>query len=236
VMSTIEMIKFQNKFMKTRTAKVNPEAVEELVRLAKKYPKEQSFAGIYTSFAGMIERTDGDKAAIKFLEDGMKIFPDNTRMAGMINGLKVMGNPMKIVGPTLEGSEFNVASLKGKVVLVDFWATWCGPCVGELPNVKKTYEKYHPKGFEIVAVSFDNSREPLEKFVKEKEIPWTQIVFSKEEDMGWKNPIGVSYGINSIPATFLIGRDGKVVARDLRGEKLDEAVAKELAKTSTSAN
>jgi len=235
-MGIIAFAKFRNKYMKGRSATVNPEAVKELVELGKKYPKEANFGNVYGSYAALKERADGREAAIKYLEEGVKVFPDNTRLAGMLNGMKVMGQQMKLVGPTLEGSEFNIANLRGKVVLVDFWATWCGPCVGELPNVKAAYEKYHSKGFEIVGVSLDRDRKALEKFVKEKDVPWTQIIFSKEEEMYWANPIAVNYGINSIPATYLIGRDGKVVKKNLRGEKLAEAVAEEIAKSSNLAN
>jgi thiol-disulfide isomerase/thioredoxin len=235
-MGTVEMVKFRKKHFSKRPDKVDPAAIQELTQLAKKYPKEQSFAGFYGAFANMVEEADGAAAAAKFVEEGLKLFPENRQLASTLKGLKMIGQPIEIIGPTLEGSEFNVANLKGKVVLVDFWAVWCGPCVAELPHVKEAYEKFHDKGFEIVGVSLDRDRATLEKFIKEKEMPWTQIIFSKPEEMWWKNPVAVKHGINSIPATYLIGRDGKVAARNLRGKKLSEAVAKEIAKTSPSAN
>lgn len=235
-MGVIETVKFGKKHFSKRIDKVEPAVVEELVRLAKKYPNERALASYYGVFAGAVEESDGAKPAIKFVEDGLKLFPNNAQLTSALKGLKMIGQPIEIVGPTLEGSEFNVANLKGKVVLVDFWATWCGPCVRELPHVKDAYEKYHAKGFEIVGVSLDRERAPLEKFIKEKDMPWTQIIFSKPEEMFWNNPVAVKHEIRSIPATYLIGRDGKIAARNLRGEKLAKAVAAEIAKTTPSAN
>jgi len=233
---TIEAVKFRKKHMMKRPTSVEPAVVKELLALAKKYPDEKTFANCFMSFINTQQHAKGREAAIKLADEGLKVFEGNELLEGMRAGLAIVGKTPEISGPTLEGSEFNISSMKGKVVLVDFWATWCGPCVRELPNVKKTYEKYHEKGFEIVAVSFDHSREPLEKFVKEKELPWTQVVFKDEKDMGWENPIGRKYGVRSIPCTFLIGRDGKVVGRDLHGEELDRAISAELAKGSRVAN
>jgi len=110
-------------------------------------------------------------------------------------------------------------------ILVDFWATWCGPCVQELPNVQKQYTKYHAKGFEVVGVSLDEDRAMLEKFVADNKLPWP-ILFEKSEGEGWKHPLATYYGISGIPTVILIGRDGKVVSLDARGEKLGEQLDK----------
>ena len=126
----------------------------------------------------------------------------------------------------LAGKPLSVANYKGKVVLVDFWATWCGPCVGELPNVLKTYEKYHAKGFEIIGISLDDSKDALDKFIKDKGVSWVQFFDGK----GWGNKLAAQYGVNSIPATYLLDGQGKILAKNLRGEALETEVAKQLSK------
>ncbi len=126
----------------------------------------------------------------------------------------------------LAGKSLSVGNYKGKVVLIDFWATWCGPCVGELPNVVKTYEKNHDKGFEIIGVSLDQDEQRLRNFTKEKQMTWPQFFDGK----GWGNKLAQKYGIQSIPATFLLNSEGKIIGRDLRGEALEQAVTKALAK------
>lgn len=142
------------------------------------------------------------------------------------------GGEMTIAGPTLQGQPFELKALRGKVVLVDFWATWCGPCVAELPNVRRVYDRYHADGFEVVGVSLDNSRQQLDDYVRQKDIPWPQIIFEDEPSLGWNNPLARRYEITGIPAMFLIDRDGHVVAHDeVRGPGLEPAVARLLGKT-----
>jgi len=121
----------------------------------------------------------------------------------------------------LDGKPLSVSNYKGKVVLIDFWATWCGPCVNELPNVIKAYGKYHDKGFEIIGISLDDSEPKLRSFLKDRNMTWVQYY----DGSRWKNKLAQKYGVQAIPATFLLDGEGKIIGRDLRGEKLDEALA-----------
>jgi thiol-disulfide isomerase/thioredoxin len=128
---------------------------------------------------------------------------------------------MELAGTRLDGTAFDAASLAGKVVLVDFWATWCGPCLQEIPNILAQYEKYHAQGFEVLAISLDESREDLDAFLAGRKLPWP-ILFSGK---GWEDPLARSYGISGIPQLILVGRDGNVISTTARGERLGELLA-----------
>lgn len=137
-----------------------------------------------------------------------------------------IGNPaIPFETPDLDGKKVSPKSFEGKVLLIDFWATWCGPCKKELPTVKGAYEEFHGKGFEILAISLDESEEKLRSFVKEQSLPWTQCFDGK----GWQNEVAALYGIKSIPATFLLDRAGKIRFKNLRGAELKKRVAELIA-------
>jgi len=139
-----------------------------------------------------------------------------------VKAMTAVGQPLKdIKANTPDGKELRVSEVaaEAKVLLIDFWASWCGPCRGEMPNVKAAYDKYHAQGFEIVGVSLDNDANAWKQAIAELGITWPQISDLK----GWDCEGASLYGVRSIPATVLI-KDGKIVARNLRGDKLAEKV------------
>ena len=140
----------------------------------------------------------------------------NSMYSGEIQQLQMVGKPLTIQGTTLGGRNFSTDEWKGKVILVDFWATWCGPCIAELPRVKKVYADYHDKGLEVLGVSNDNSGDDLRKFLSQNpDMPWPELFDDKAT--GW-NPITLSYGIQSIPTMFLIDKKGILRTVEARSE------------------
>jgi thiol-disulfide isomerase/thioredoxin len=142
--------------------------------------------------------------------------------------LAIGGEPLHFDVKSTDGKTLSPAAFKGKVLLIDFWATWCGPCVKEMPNVKQVYDKYHGKGFEIVGISLDQSRDRLDKYIQSNQIPWPQYFDGK----WWKNDVAVRYGVQSIPTTILVDRSGKIRYKSLRGKQLENAVQQLLAEKS----
>jgi peroxiredoxin len=121
-----------------------------------------------------------------------------------------------LAGMTPDSSTYQLTNLRGKVVLIDFWASWCGPCRRENPNVKAEYAKYHDKGFEILGVSLDRDHAAWVKAIKDDGLPWHHISDLK----GWQSQHAALYSISSIPQTLLLDREGRIIERNLRGEAL----------------
>lgn len=142
-----------------------------------------------------------------------------------VPGLAFLGEMVPDFEATdLEGEPISFEVYRGKVLLVDFWAVWCGPCVAEMPNVKKIYEKYNDKGFDIIGISLDQNEQTLRDYLKENDIPWRQVFSGK----GWNSPVSRQYGIYAIPTMWLIDKDGKLISHKARGEKLESLVAEAL--------
>jgi len=120
--------------------------------------------------------------------------------------------------PNAQNQKIKLSSLKGKYVLVDFWASWCSPCRSENPNVKRLYQQYKSKGFEVLGVSIDQKREDWLKAVKEDEITWLQV-------LDQNSAVAQQFNVRAIPTTFLVDKNGVIIAKNLRGERLEEKLA-----------
>jgi thiol-disulfide isomerase/thioredoxin len=170
----------------------------------------------------------------------VKDYP-NSRSAkqaeGSLKKLSAVGKPFDLeFTDAIKGTEVSMKGLKGKVVVVDFWATWCGPCVAEMPKMKKLYAEFKDKGVEFIGVSLDQPKEKggldqLKKFVAENEIAWPQYY----QGNFWQSEFSSSWGINSIPCVFIVDADGKLASVNARG-KLETMIPELLKKAATKAD
>lgn len=140
----------------------------------------------------------------------------------ILKKLTVGNEPIPFKVKSLDGKTISLDRYKGKVVLLDFWATWCGPCRREMPKVISLYNQFNDKGFEIIGISLDESRTSLEQYIKENKMGWPQYF----EGNKWNNSIAKKYGVRAIPATFLLDREGKIRYKAVRGRELARAVEK----------
>ncbi len=182
----------------------------------------------YVALSGEQGRKADGRALIARAREDLGGHPMAQRIGGFLDQLEGSlnrpgpGDTMEVAFTSTDGREVSLADLEGKVALVHFWATWCGPCVAEIPNVISTYETHKEKGFEILSISLDRNRQALDAYLaRHPAMTWPQAF---DRDRG-EDGFAEAFGITGIPANFLIGRDGRVVATDLRGEALGQAVA-----------
>jgi len=174
----------------------------------------------------ILEFAKNEKAAGEAMQQFAKIFAqaedakivDSAKsFEGMARRLNILGSEMAVKGKTLDGKNFDLKDLKGKVVLVDFWATWCGPCIGEIPHIKKMHEKYNKQGFEVIGISLDDNVDELKKFIAKENLPWSSI-YDRDSPRG--AGLADHYGVQAIPFAVLVGRDGRVISTQARGQEL----------------
>jgi thiol-disulfide isomerase/thioredoxin len=200
-------------------------------------PKMSSLeVSIVQLIAGNLDHMD-DEFAARVIEatlpafqkseaEDVKIALADANLEGMLRRFQLMGSPMELEGDVLGGGKFDWSSYRGKVVLVDFSATWCGPCVEEAPNVLNMYNLYKDKGFDVVAISLDATPEAAKEYVEANGIKWTTLFPANEDDRKWNHPLVKHYGVTGIPTAILLDKDGKAVNMNARGPILQEELAR----------
>lgn len=206
--------------------------LDEVKRFVGKKPQPADLNLVFMATQMLEMKGANDLAADTYREFG-KVFAASddkmlasigARMEGAARRVSLLGKPMKLEGSFVDGQPLKWDDYRGKVVLVMFWATWCGPCRAELPEIRECYEAYHARGFEVLGISCDNERGQLEEFLKEQSLPW-KTLYSDGQKSGMSNPMAEYYGIIGVPTLMLVGRDGNVVSMNLRGPKLREDLA-----------
>lgn len=192
------------------------EKAEKTIRdLQREFPKRDETHELLLMVAQAYLDLDNAAKARVITEDiATKASGDAKEQAeAQLRKLDLVGKPLELRFTDLGGKDVSLKNLAGKVVLVDFWATWCGPCRAALPEVKETYAKYRGKGFEIIGISFDKDKDTLTKFVADESMTWPQYF----DGLGWENKLGQKYEISSIPTVWLVDKKGNL--RDLNGRQ-----------------
>jgi peroxiredoxin len=210
--------------------------LEEFVRTGDETDERVGYAHFYLaeSYKNLDRYDDAETQYRVFVDKHSHLNPQftATAMAALedlpaMKQLSVGGDPFPFSVKDISGKTQSLADYKGKVVLLDFWATWCVPCKVEMPNVIRVHKKFNKQGFEIIGISLDNDRAALDKFIEANGMTWPQIF----DGRGWQSGVAEKYKIRAIPATYLIDKQGKIRYRSIRGAELEKAVARLVAET-----
>ncbi len=220
-LAAIEVFKLRIDSARTATAEEQLQMIADLKALLADREFDREAYSLAYGLARAIGYSDSSEVAASLYEDMSAMMSESNdeslrdrapKMMGAARRMRLPGNFMEVMGQTTDGKEFDWDKYRGKVVLVDFWASWCGPCRGEVPNMKRNLASYAERGFDIVGVNLDKSLEACEKYVEQEELQWVNLMSDKDGQRGWDNPLANHYGISAIPTAILVDQDGKVVS------------------------
>jgi len=202
---------------------LTPDLDQEMLSFIHDFPQNPSVPGLQKMRLTALEKSDPSKAGAL---EGALLNDPNPAVVKLAQGqqrvLELTSKPLEMKFTALDGSQVDLSKLRGKVVLIDFWATWCGPCMAEVPEVVRTYNELHAKGLEIVGISLDQDKDRVETVTKEKGMVWPQYFDGK----GWQNEIATTYGIRAIPHMWLVNKQGIVADPDVVRGTLPQQVQK----------
>jgi len=202
------------------------EIADRIETLLERDPRDPRAVTFQLASAGLILRFDHQKG-LERLEELAKSPDQDLAAAAAIQLAKarIIGEPINLQFTAVDGASVDLAAMRGKVVLIDFWASWCPDCVREMPAVRGVYQKYKDKGFEVIGISLDKDQLALSNYIAKKLIPWPQYFDGK----GWDNDFATRFGVRAIPELWLINQGGDVVATDLSADQLETKLVQMLA-------
>jgi peroxiredoxin len=198
--------------------------IEKLIR-----DNPKTYASAYLAYQLNSYDTNLDTAQVAFnnLDAGIQASYYGKKLKSVIDAIKATAigtNAPDFTAMSIDGKDVSLSSFKGKYLLLDFWASWCGPCRQENPNVVKAYTQFKDKNFTILSFSLDDNKDAWQQAVANDKLTWTQVSDLK----GWSSSVGNQYGIQSIPSNFLLDPTGKIIGKDLRGDELIKALSSTL--------
>ena len=205
-----------------QSARALSQAIEKFIET---HPADARLPVLRMTKAQALEIYEPDQARAIFTDLTKDDDPELSGAAkAALEMMAMRDTPVDLTFPAVDGSNFDLTDLRGKVVLLDFWATWCPPCVEEVPELVAVYEKFREQGFEIVGISLDENKAAFDQFTAENKMTWPQFFDGK----GWENELAKRFGIQSVPTMWLLDREGKLLDASPRG-RLEEAVGAALA-------
>ncbi len=194
-------------------------AIEKrMAAFVREHPDDPKVASMEVRRADVLARSD--PAQVRPLLEQLAQNP-NPKVASVARGrlaqITLSKSALDWKFTAVDGRAVDFTELRGRVILIDYWATWCPDCLRALPQVLASYRKYHDQGFEVVGISLDNDQEALQSFLKKRDLPWLEYFDGK----GWQSDVVTKYGVGGIPEMWLVGKDGCIVATGVQSDELD---------------